>query len=103
MITPTQHQKNSLKQQLVSCLEGEKEICRIVIFGSFVKSSEPRDIDVAIFQDSSEKYLPLAMKYRKKTRPIARIIPVDIIPLKAEAGSGILMDEIAQGEVIYER
>lgn len=103
MITSAQHQKDSLKRELVSCLEGEKEIRRIVIFGSFVKSSEPRDIDVAIFQDSSEKYLPLAMKYRKKTRAIARIIPLDIIPLKAEAGSGIFMDEIAQGEVIYER
>jgi len=102
MITPTQHQKNSLKQQLVSCLEGEKEICRIVVFGSFLRSSEPHDIDVAVFQDSSEKYLPLAMKYRKKTRPIARIIPLDIIPLKAEARSGIFMNEIARGEVIYE-
>jgi hypothetical protein len=56
MITSAQHQKDSLKRELVSCLEGEKEIRRIVIFGSFVKSSEPRDIDVAIFQDSSEKY-----------------------------------------------
>ena len=99
----TQHQRNLLKQQLVSCLEGEKEICRIVVFGSFLRSSEPRDIDVAVFQDSSEKYLPLAMKYRKKARPIARVIPLDIIPLKVEAGSGIFMDEIAQGEIIYER
>ena len=99
----TQPQKDSLKRKLVSCLENEKEICRIVIFGSFLKSSEPHDIDVAVFQDSSEKYLPLAMKYRKKTRAIARIIPLEIIPLKAEAGSETFMDEIAQGEIIYER
>ena len=99
----TQNQRNSLKQQLVSCLEGEKEIRRIVVFGSFLRSSEPCDIDVAVFQDSSEKYLPLAMKYRKKTRPIARVIPLDIIPLKVGAGSSIFMDEIAQGEIIYER
>jgi len=98
-----QTQKDSLKRQLVSCLEGEKEVLRITVFGSFLKSSDPHDIDVAIFQDSNEKYLPLAMKYRKKIRAIAQIIPVDIIPLKAKAGSGTFMDEIAEGEIIYER
>jgi len=99
----TQPQKDSLKHQLVSCPGGEKEVRRIVIFGSFLKSSDPYDLDAAVFQDSSEKYLPLAMKYRKKTRAIARIIPLDIIPLKAEAKSGTFMDQIAQGEIIYER
>jgi len=99
----TQPQKDSLKRKLVSCLENEKEICRIVIFGSFLKSSEPHDIDVAVFQDSNEKYLPLAMKYRKKARAIAHIIPLDIIPLKAEAESETFMNEIAQGEIVYER
>jgi len=101
MFTP--QQKNSLKRELVSCLGGEKEIRRIVVFGSFLKSSEPHDLDVAVFQDSGEKYLPLAMKYRKKTRAIAHVIPLDIIPLKNEASGGTFMDEIAQGEIIYER
>lgn len=99
----TRQQKDSLKQQLISCLKGEQEVCKIVIFGSFLKSSEPHDIDVAVFQDSSEKYLPLAMKYRKKTRAIAHIIPLDIIPLRAEAESETFMNEIAQGEIVYER
>jgi predicted nucleotidyltransferase len=99
----TEQQKILLKQQLVNCLESEKEIRRIVVFGSFLKSSEPHDLDIAVFQDSNEKYLPLAMKCRKKTRAVARIIPLDIIPLKAEAGGEIFMDEIAQGDVIYER
>jgi len=99
----TQPQKDSLKHQLVSCLGGEKEVRKIVIFGSFLKSSDPHDLDVAVFQDSSEKYLPLAMKYRRKTRSIARIVSLDIIPLKANASSETFMDEIAQGEVIYER
>ena len=99
----TQQQKDSLKRQLISCLEGEKEVRRIVIFGSFLESSEPHDIDIAVFQDSDEKYLPLAMKYRKKTRPIASIIPVNIIPLKPKTTNGFFMKEISQGEVIYER
>lgn len=99
----TQSQKDYLKKQLVSCLASEKEVCKIVIFGSFLESSEPHDIDVAIFQESNEKYLPLAMKYREKIRALAHIIPIDIIPLKAEADGGFFMDEITQGEIIYER
>jgi len=99
----TEQQKQSLKQQLVDSLKNEAEVCRIVIFGSFLSSDEPNDMDVAIFQDSDEKYLPLAMKYRKKTRDITRIIPLDIIPVRKDAPSGFLMDEIEQGEIIYER
>ena len=99
----TEQQKQSLKQQLVSLLETEREVCRIVIFGSFLSSNDPHDIDVAIFQDSDEKYLPLAMKYRRKTRDIARSIPLDILPLKAGVQGEVFMDEIEQGEVIYER
>lgn len=99
----TEQQKQLLKQQLVASLKTEAEVCRIVVFGSFLSSSEPNDMDVAIFQDSDEKYLPLAMKYRKKTRDIARIIPLDIIPLKAAAHGEFLIDEIDQGEIVYER
>jgi predicted nucleotidyltransferase len=99
----TEQQKQVLKQKLVNSLNTEAEVRRIVIFGSFLSSSEPNDIDVAIFQDSDEKYLPLAMKYRKKTRDIARIIPLDIIPLRTGAHGEFLIDEIKQGETIYER
>jgi len=99
----TEQQKQVLKQRLVDSLNTEAEVRRIVVFGSFVSSSEPHDLDVAIFQDSDEKYLPLAMKYRKKTRDIARIIPLDIIPLRAGAHREFLIDEIEQGEIIYER
>ena len=99
----TEKQKQSLKQQLVSLLETEREVCRIVIFGSFLSSRDPHDIDVAVFQDSDEKYLPLAMKYRRKPRAIARMIPLDILPLKAGVQGEVFMDEIEQGEVIYER
>ena len=99
----TEQQKRALKQKLVSLLETEREVCRIVIFGSFLSSNDPQDIDVAIFQDSDEKYLPLAMKYRRKTRDIARRIPLDILPLKASVQDGAFMDEIERGEIIYER
>lgn len=103
LIMFTERQKQSLKERLVNALKTEKEVCRVVIFGSFLSSRDPHDMDVAVFQDSEEKYLPLALKYRRKTRAIARMIPLDILPLKAGAQGGILMDEIEQGEVIYER
>ncbi len=99
----SQQQKEALKRDLVQCLYSEKEIKRIVVFGSFLTSEEPHDIDVAIFQDSNEKYLPLAMKYRRKLRAVARKLPMDIFPVKPNAKPGHFMDEISQGEVIYER
>jgi predicted nucleotidyltransferase len=99
----TEEHKKVLKQELVNCLKTEAEVCRVVIFGSFLNSDYPHDLDVAVFQDSDEKYLPLAMKYRKKTRDIARRIALDIIPLKVGRNSGVFLDEIKQGEIIYER
>ena len=99
----TKQEKELLLQRLVGSLKTEREVYRIVIFGSFVNSDDPHDMDVAVFQDSDEKYLPLAMRYRRKTRDIARIIPMDILPLKAGVQGDIFMDEIELGEVIYER
>ena len=99
----TVQQKQLLRQQLVASLAGEQEVCRIVIFGSFLHSDDPQDLDIAVFQDSGEKYLPLALKYRRKARGIARVIPLDIIPLKVGVKDGPFLDEIEQGEVVYER
>ena len=99
----TKQEKELLLQRLVGSLKTEREVYRIVIFGSFVNSDDPHDMDVAVFQDSDEKYLPLAMRYRRKTRDIARIIPMDILPLKAGIQGEFFMDEIELGEVIYER
>lgn len=99
----TKQQKQLLKQRLVDSLRMESEVRRIVIFGSFVNSDNPHDLDVAVFQESDNKYLPLALKYRRKTREIARIILMDIFPLKADMKGEVFMDEIERGEVIYER
>ena len=99
----TVEQKQALTRQLADSLCGEREVRRIVVFGSFLLSDDPHDMDVAVFQDSDEGYLPLALKYRKRTRAIARVIPLDIIPLRADVKDGPFMDEIGRGEVIYER
>ena len=95
--------KKIIISNLIRLLTDEPEINRIVIFGSFLTSPNPHDIDVAVFQDSNEKYLPLAMKYRRKTRSIAEEISLDIFPLKAGVKDGFFMDEITKGQVIYER
>jgi predicted nucleotidyltransferase len=96
-------QKETIKQLLIDLLAGQSEIHKIVIFGSFLKAEEPNDIDVAVFQDSTEKYLSLAMKYRRMTRAVSQVIPLDIIPIKAGAEGASFLDEINEGEVIYEK
>ncbi len=98
----TAQQKQLLRQQLVAPLAGEQEVRRIVVFGSFLHSDDPHDLDVAVFQDSNETYLPLALKYRRKTRELARIIPLDIIPLRVGGTDGAFLAEIERSEVIYE-
>lgn len=95
--------KNEIKKELINILRSEKEIQRIVLFGSFVHSDDPYDLDIAIFQNSNFKYLDLALKYRKLTRKISKKIPIDIIPIRASVKNGSFLNEIESGEIIYER
>lgn len=96
-------EKVEIKRQVAACLGREKEVRKIVIFGSFLTSLEPHDLDVAVFQESDEGYLPLALKYRRLTRSIAHKIPLDIIPLRVTGVFGPFLAEVEKGEVIYER
>ena len=96
--------KQEIKNELVARLSGDQEIRRIVVFGSFVTSPTPSDVDVAVFQDSNQGYLPLAMKYRKQTRPIRRRIPIDILPIQTPVPDNHpFIQEIEGGETIYIR
>ncbi|OGQ95065.1 MAG: hypothetical protein A2521_00535 [Deltaproteobacteria bacterium RIFOXYD12_FULL_57_12] len=99
----TETQKLELKNEIVACLAGEPEIEKIVIFGSFAQGGEANDLDIAVFQISEEPYLPLALKYRQKTRSVARKIPLDIFPVRPGAQDSLFLHEISAGEVIYER
>ena len=103
MIRISAADKKRLVDELVSCLAGEREILRIVVFGSFVQSDSPHDMDVAVFQDSAEGYLPLAMKYRQKTRRLAADIGLDIIPIRPDARQSSFLKEIERGRTVYER
>lgn len=99
----TPEAREALKRQVVACLRNEPEVQRIVLFGSFVASPSPQDVDVAVFQESEEGYLSLALKYRRLLRPVANQIPLDVIPLRAKDPTGTFLGEIEQGEVIYVR
>jgi predicted nucleotidyltransferase len=94
-------EKDEIKHEVVKKLKSQTEITKIVLFGSFLTSLTPNDLDLAIFQNSKEKYITLAVKYRNCLDSIARIIALDIIPIKVGA-SGLFMNEINSGEVLYE-
>jgi len=95
--------KDNIRKTLADALSCETEVRRIVVFGSFLTSLNPHDLDVAVFQDSDENYISLAMRYRKDVRPVARQIPVDVFPLKAGVLDDPFLAEIEKGETIYER
>jgi hypothetical protein len=96
-------EKERIKQEVADRLRGEPEERKVIIFGSFLTKPDPDDLDIAIFQDSNETYLPLAMKYRKLLRPVARRIPLDVIPVCFGIAGGQFVREIQMGEVVYER
>lgn len=96
-------EKEDIKRAVADCFRKEKEVRKVVLFGSFLSKTDPCDMDLAVFQDSTEDYLTLAIKYRRLIRPVAARIPVDVIPVKAGADNGAFLAEIAKGEVIYEK
>ena len=95
--------KKELKNKIVESLQGQKEIERIIIFGSFNQSDTPNDIDIAVVQNSSDNYLTLALKYRKLVRGISEEIAVDIFPVVKNNKNNFFRNEVISGEVIYAR
>ena len=95
--------KAELKNRIVELLKGQKEIERIIIFGSFNNSDSPNDIDIAVVQNSSDNYLTLALKYRRLIRSISKEIAIDIFPIIDKNKNNFFTNEVASGEVIYAR
>jgi predicted nucleotidyltransferase len=95
--------KKELKNKIVESLKGQKEIERIIIFGSFNQSDSPNDIDIAVVQNSNDNYMTLSIKYRRLIRSITKEIAVDIFPVMVNNRNNFFRDEIASGEVIYAR
>lgn len=99
----SRYEKEKIKKRIVEKLQLQTEIDKIVIFGSFMRDNSPNDIDVAIFQNSQDNYLQLSLKYRKAVREISKRIPIDIIPILADKSNDFILNEIENGEVIFER
>ena len=98
----SKQQKEFIKSQIRDILSNEQEVQKILIFGSFIKSDTPNDIDIAVFQNSKGGYLTLSMKYRKLLRTLIATIPFDVIPINPDAAGGFL-DHIKDGDVIFGR
>jgi len=102
-MTLTNEQKESFKSIIIDSLKNFKEINKIILFGSFVNSTNLNDIDIAVIQNSEkENYLSLSLKYRKSLKELAKKISIDILPIKIDS-HGQFMNEINQGEIIYEK
>lgn len=95
--------KSEIVRELADCLRRDQSVRKVVVFGSFWTREDPHDMDVAIFQDSNESYLPLALRYRRLTRSVAKRIPLDIIPIRSGARPGGFLGEVQQGRVILEQ
>jgi len=95
--------KELLKKEIAARLRQFPEVRQVIVFGSFVTSDDPHDMDIAVFQDSDEGYYPLAMKYRRTLRTVANQIPLDVIPMRRNPEQGPFLTEIRKGEVLYER
>lgn len=78
-------QKEIIKRQIKDILSNEQEVQKVLIFGSFIKSDTPNDIDIVIFQNSKGGYLTLSLKYRKLLRTLIDTIPFDVIPINPDA------------------
>ena len=78
------------------------EINKVILFGSFIKTNNPNDIDIAIVQNSNDNFLTLSLKYRKVLRELSKNIPLDIVPIKTNA-KGVFLEEINKGQIVYER
>lgn len=100
----THTDKEKLKSDLISALATDESVEKIVIFGSFPRSETPHDLDVAVFCDSEEDYLTLALAFRKKLRSLSRIIPIDLVPITTSHDPvSVFLQEVNKGEVIYEK
>lgn len=73
------------------------------MFGSFLFSETPGDIDVAVLGEFTHGYLEVATRLRKKVRHIAKMLPVDIVPIQEDAPQNKFVQEVYKGEVVYER
>ncbi len=96
--------KQNIRRQLRTAFIDDGTIEKIVIFGSFIDSESPNDLDLAVFCNSSDDYPTLSLALRKKLRDISSIIPIDLVPIAMPCDPlAAFRQEINKGEVVYEK
>jgi predicted nucleotidyltransferase len=100
--TQQRFSKYQIKQAIVDAMKAETDVHKIIIFGSFLRSETPNDIDVAVVGNFNQGYLDAALRLRQHVRHIAKILPVDIVPIQENAPPNSFVQDILDGEVIYE-
>ena len=98
----TVNEKENIKKNIADAIKVNSEVKKIILFGSFLHSDFPNDLDIAIFENSAEDYITLAIKYRRQLRGVVKKTPLDIIPLK-DVYNNFFVQGINNGEVIYEK
>ncbi len=98
----TVNEKETIKKNIADAIKVNSEVKKIILFGSFLHSDSPNDLDIAIFENSAEDYITLATKYRRQLRGVVKKTPLDIIPLK-DGYDNFFIRGINTGEVIYEK
>jgi len=66
-------EKQQIRQQIRSAFVDDSKVEKVVVFGLFITSEFPQDIDLAVFCYSNDDYLTLALALRKKLRGISNI------------------------------
>jgi len=101
-VSLTDTNKLSFIDTIKNKLSQFSEVNKVILFGSFINSNNPNDIDIAIVQNSNDNFLTLSLKYRKVLRDLSKVIPLDIVPIK-ENENGVFMNEINKDQIVYER
>ena len=99
----TNVEKNSIKHDIVERLAADSSVRKVVIFGSFLTSENPHDVDIAVFSAGAGDYLSLAMQYRRELREVSKRISLDVIPIRMPCEESSFLREINSGETVYEK
>jgi len=99
----SKEQKQELKDRISASLNTDINVTKIVIFGPFLESVAPKSINVAVYQESTEGYFQLSMKYRKKMKALTRKIQINIFPIRNNIEEATILTEMEITEVIFKR
>lgn len=97
----TNEEKNKITDMIAEKISGP-EVKKLILFGSFVESANPNEINLAIISEENLDYISKVAKYRKKIKDLSKKIPVQIFPLLSSEKI-YLHDKIKHGVTLYSK